>query len=156
MSSYSIGVWGLIIVGGFVVYNAMQKSPEEQQKERAQTEQQRQEERTAQGNEACRRAAAPPPEARAPHDTGDAIDDLSSVVDGMTAKLNVSNIQHKLDEATLAGDTAQMHKLRGDLNDAKRAQEAQQAETDRRLAVARIHEAALQDIADCRKFRGED
>lgn len=155
----SIGWVGVIVVGTYLIYNMMENS-EEQQKRRAQIEQQRQQqeqqEGTTRGIEACKRAAAPPPEARAPHDTGEAIDDLSSVVDSITASLNVSNIQHDLDEATLAGNTELMNKLRGELDVAKRAQASQNAEKDRRLAIARAHEAALKDIADCRKFRGED
>ena len=84
------------------------------------------------------------------------INDLTAVVEGITDGLDVSNIQHDLDEATLDGNAEQINKLRADLQAAKRVQIAKAAEINLRLAVAKVHEQVLKDIADCRKFRGED
>lgn len=150
---------GLIIIGSFVLYNMVENS-DSAIKQRAEIERQRQEqaqqERRAKGIAACNRAANPPPEARAPRDAADAINDLSSTLDGITAKLDVSNIQHNLDEATLAGNAGLANKLRGDLETAKRAQADKDADNARRRAISEAHEQALQDIADCRQFRGEE
>jgi hypothetical protein len=137
----------LIIIGAYLYYNY---SSEEMQK------QQQIQERQAyinRGIAACNSADDPAPEARAPRHTGDAIDDLASTIDVIGAKMDVSNIQSKLDEATLAGNTALINQLHYELEAAKRTRDIRVAENERRHKIARAHDQALKDIADCREYR---
>jgi hypothetical protein len=153
-----IGVFGLVIVGSFIFYNVMENS-EEGVKRRAEFElqQQRQaeQERITRGIEACNRAANPKPAARAPRGAKESIEDITHTLNTMSADMDVSALEHQMDEATLAGDSELVNKLRGDLNVARRAAALKHAEERRREFAAEAHEQALKDIADCRKFRGE-
>jgi hypothetical protein len=109
------------------------------------------------GQEACQRADLSwqlPPEVRAPSGAAEALNPTSAI-EHTSAVLKVQNIQDAMDQATLSGHAELVNKLRGDLDAAKRDRAGQEAATEHRLAVLKAHDAALQDIADCRKFRGE-
>jgi hypothetical protein len=146
------GAWiGLIITGGIVLYCVATAGPRQEPAKPVAVHSQH-----LDGLDACARADHPPPEARARYDATNALDDLAVTLDGLGTKLTVSGLQRQLDEATLAGDAEQANKLHADLSAAKQERDLKEAEIARRRAIRDSHKQALQDIADCRKFHGED
>jgi hypothetical protein len=92
-------------------------------------------------------------EARKPRGTAEALEGLITTLDSFTAHQNVRNIQDNIDEATLAGDTAKVNKLRGDLETAKAARKAQDEKEAHEKAVSEAHEKAMADIRVCREWK---